>query len=1274
MAALAISLLAPVYAHTTIGNLNGSGPLFRNSDHEMNGPYLGHHVPGPLGYVWPGSGLNMYTNSATYPPGYQSPFTTFEQPLQAGANSYAPEGAILTSTSDHDSVGDLIFALNFSEPKRNSENPSDYTYARTSYNYSAITIYVPAPFFDRTGSLVQDGFEPAGDVDWGHGKNTNIMTTITDNCGSIFVTRADQNDPFGPNWWIIHILGTIRFQKAAAHGYPSEQDYKEWYYIRINQMKAPFVAGRYFFKIFLNSSFPVRSYDSTKTDILSEAMPMENWPVLLVKGEVDPGIISGTVRYGDAANDVLYGNPLSLPGKIRAVGFASDPVTGELTGRAVEARGYFNGSAKGHFEIEGVAPGVYDVFASTAGYPEQKIAENVRIFRGQSLTLDAYLKVGPEIRGEVFSKDRFGLASWPGNRPLNIVIYDSDKYDPESIVTYSPMNLTHAPFTSYVTGNVVYDSSSGYTLLKTSNVPRLVAFPWEGPASPTSAVPPQISWVQSPPATTEYQVTDSIHDPLTKRDVYGLFNGVGPAQTWWVDPNGDYTNGGGSNSFHYQFGIKSYYGAPTKFSGMIPQVFATWTDSLTLGRYYVRVYVNGYVQTTNNGAMFVDCPFVVPDIGFSRDVSIPIDVWRSSTINVTVHFHDLPGTINTAPVRGPDPWRFLIAEALTGDETLAAFNFTQVPAKASQWNITLNGLGMAGPVMWPMIGDLLPGYMSRVGVKYSLARYRGIYDYGLPTDTYAVRVFMRGYIQALPPATGFSDLDQPLTLSVSAGTGVTSVSTHMYRGGGVNVTVFSVDWQRPHVDSNWMWNNASVSARLYDISSAKFVDVIYFWNAKNGDWELPKQNAEFTSLPYQSWMTEFYPGASYLFTNGSTLVDRFGPDVPNSIDKTNVFYQEIFHTGFVYSSISYRDTSYRSGLAIYPGVYAVNVGSYGYVQENVVGIGMDLGNVLVPVNWIGSFSDANVKVMIGVNFTITILFKTEGVFSRIPYNTSVRISVFDEGDTLVAAATGSSNAGSLPSNTGLFVDDGKILETNQTIPAGTLKLECVNLAGFLGYVEPGGDSLRAATLFPSDQGVWGRSVYAGSYAGSWIVMVDFMNWYSPHEFYPPVPALLQGEYPFFFAYNHLGPYRQQAYTKIPNVALGGEVSIVFEVDRRSYIQGIVHGLDWNGAPRTISWASIEFKNEETTYHWYSWDGWFDGYLDPGDYQVTVREWTAQNEGHNSYEFTLNAGTGQVNRAFTILLNLTGIPIPEYMPLPVIVASFAAVMALRRLRRNPRRIS
>ena len=129
--------------------------------------------------------------------------------------------------------------------------------------------------------------------------------------------------------------------------------------------------GRYFFKMFLDNHFPVHKQGAFPK-LINSTMPMENWPVLLVKGEVDPAFISGTVRFGDQSNPSLYGLPLNLPGRVRAVGVATNPVTGISTGRAVQAWGYFNATSQGHFEIEGVAPGIYDIYASAAGFPEQQ--------------------------------------------------------------------------------------------------------------------------------------------------------------------------------------------------------------------------------------------------------------------------------------------------------------------------------------------------------------------------------------------------------------------------------------------------------------------------------------------------------------------------------------------------------------------------------------------------------------------------------------------------------------------------------------------------------------------------------------------------------------------------------------------------------------------------------------------------------------------------------------------------------------------------------------
>ena len=1250
--ALAFSFVAPVWAHTTLGDLTGSSP-YRKNDTELTTSPPGDHIAGPLGYVWPGSGLNTYSNVQTNPPGYQSPFTN-EQPLQAEGDSYSPEGAILTSTADHDSVGDLILGLNFS-------NPNAFTNINT-FNYTSLTIYIPAPVFDKTGKLIQDGFEPTAGINWDQGDNTNIITTITNNYGSISVTRADANDPFEPGSWMIYI-------QAPPSGITFTKTFDRWYYIRINQMKAPFVAGRYFFKMFLNDSYPLHAGPSAST-ARAVPMPMENWPVLLVKAEVDPAIISGTLRYGDL-NSTLYGTPISLPGRIRAVGVATDPLTNQETGRPVEADGYFNASANGHYELEGVAPGIYDIIASAAGMPEQTIAQGVRVARAQSLKLDGYLRVGFQLRGVVNSKEEFGTINWPAQRPISVIIYDSLSYDTPSIETESPINLTNSPYTSYVNGNTYFASTGFSGLISGLAGPKKVAFPWEG-------------------STSYYTYTDpSIKDP------FGLFNGVGPAQVWWVDPRSNLDPntglGSSSNQFIFQFGAEDVYGVPTKLSGMVPQVFATWTDSLSPGKYYIRVFLNGYVQTNIDGTVFVDYPFTVPDIG-PYNTEVPIDLIQSCEVNVTVHFHDEPGTIVDAPIGGPDPARYMIAEAFATDNSFAAFNFTKVPKTNSAMSILLNGLGMAGDPL-----NISPYDPLRGPIKYSLSRYRGSYDYGLPTDSYTIHIFMRGYIQALPPAISIDELDQPVSVTVSVGSCLADVSTHMYRGGSINATVSSTDWERPVVERNWVWNNTDVNVFVYDVASRNLIDVINFWDANanqgQGEWATPVQYSAFTTLPWPGWLSTYGPSSSYLLTNGSVEVDAIGPDLPNGppvfpvVDAAEAgttpnFLQENFQEGFLFNFTSYRIPevtstglpTFRSNLAIYPGTYSLTGWTYGYVQDNVVTLG-DLGNVIVAVPWLGQLADVNVQLIIGVNLTLTVLFKTEHIITGTPYNMSARIRVYDDQDRLVAAATSfTSDAGNLipSSDTGFFANGQKIL--NQPVPAGTIILQYKDLAGLFSYVEPSSATSRLESIvFSADHGIWGNGQFSGAYDGPWTVMVDFVNWYMPEVAYPPVPALLQGESPYFFPYNHLGPYAQNGFLSVSNAPLSGEASAEFEVDKRGYEQGIILGMNWDDETRTMSWVTVEFVDSTGyQYYWYSWDGWFDGYLNPGQYQMTITEWK-QNEGHLQLTSTLRVNTGERNTALDYILDESQIPIPDLTAAPIVFAiSIAAAGLLLVERRRHRR--
>ena len=192
----------------------------------------------------------------------------------------------------------------------------------------------------------------------------------------------------------------------------------EWYYVRINGVTAPTIAGKYFFKIYMHSP------GSPTSTVPSAWIPTQNWPVLLVKGELDPAIITGTIRYG-GYNSSLYGQPMMEAGMVTAVMKTKlDPYTGaQLTGPLTNAVAYFNGTtgtlalpgkgSDGHYEVEGVAPGIYDLYASAAGYPTALIASNVQVLKGQSLHFDGYLNPGPVIHGDVYSKHSFGSEPWP---------------------------------------------------------------------------------------------------------------------------------------------------------------------------------------------------------------------------------------------------------------------------------------------------------------------------------------------------------------------------------------------------------------------------------------------------------------------------------------------------------------------------------------------------------------------------------------------------------------------------------------------------------------------------------------------------------------------------------------------------------------------------------------------------------------------------------------------------------------------------------------------
>ncbi len=1146
-----LQIPTPVQGHYTLGDSQPTHP-YRSGDVEPN------HVAGPMGYVWPGAGLSMYLNQPQpWVPGYQSPTTS---PLLQG-NYYSPWASILTSTPERQNVGDLIFAVNF------TKHPE---WPEIDYKYNDIVIYIPPEF-----RLLQS--------------KDSVSTTITNHYGDITVGSADSLDPFAPNWSYIKVSGTLSF--LVKHGY------REWYYVRVNAVAAPTIAGRYVFKIFLNQTYPNRSGPMYYT------MPVENYPVLLVKGEVDPAIITGVVKYG-AWNQPLYNLPLKLPGRVRAVGVAEDPYTGKPTGRLVEARGYFNASSNGYFEVEGLAPGVYDLYASAAGYPEEKVASNIRLLRGKSLHLEVYLNPGAVVHGTIYSKHGYGESPWQGQRPVRVEIYNAPQREVRqpineaALVSWSPINQTHTPYTSYVLGNTIWSMGA------VPPTPKLAAFPWEGP-SPS-------------------------------KDLNGVYNGVGPAQYWWVDPYGQYTNGGGATGFNFQFGLEGRYGAPTEFDGHVPQVFATWINGLTPGTYYVRAWINGYVQADASG-VFAEYSFTVPEGKWPGDVYVAMDLRVGGWINKTVHFHDFLGAKIDQPIKGPDPGRYLIAEARDPQGHLAAFNFTYVHARNSSCTITLNGLGMAGPNLYPLNGGA-----GDQGMKYFLYRYRRIRDYGITPGTYIIRVYMRGYLQV--------SLEN-VTVSLSGGQ--VQVSNHMYRGAGVNITLYSVDWEKPQVERPWTWPGKTITLTVYDEGGASLGSVKY-WSGTA--WSDLKQSLGQTTLPHPNWNPSYsklkFNGSLTLEVDGPAKALKASPYYPDALTATG--WTPYLEAGFIKSESTYKRADHTSKMALKTGAYTVKAYTYGYIQREVPTVYATMGGQ----------ADTSLKLTLGLNLTITIIFKCEGLISPPAYNMSARIRVYNEENQLVAASTTSYPANPFHYLNGVLSNHPSFTgEAVNHVPAGTQVLTWL-VAGLYDYSDP----VKAVN---ATYGLAG----APDYMGNWTLEVGFVNWYRSNAWYPPPPALLSGEYnlgKLLYAYNHLGPYEVKQTITIPTVHLGGEASIQIQVDLRGLIRGVVSGYTWSDELRTLSWATVKAQGETGEYIVYTLDGLYESYLPPGFYNLTVYEWTLEGQGHSPYSSCIAVAEGQEAEGVNIILKASSIPIPELNP-KIQALTLAASAAIIRWRRRTNRL-
>lgn len=339
----------------------------------------------------------------------------------------------------------------------------------------------------------------------------------------------------------------------------------------------------------------------------------------------------------------------------------------------------------------------------------------------------------------------------------------------------------------------------------------------------------------------------------------------------------------------------------------------------------------------------------------------------SSMIVKTVHFHDQPDTLTDCPINGcPDNLaqlssrgnRYLIAEVRDASGKLYGLNFTYVQATASNATIEINGFGMMGPD--PNNGDM----------KFSYYRYQPAdRDYGLPSGTYNVYVYMRGYIQDAPESVS-------LTLSGSPA----FVSDHLYRGARFNITVYSVDWEHPGTLSTWEFPGAPLNVYVYGKTSTTSIDFSQpaglGGNRISGGCDLLPGE-----IPDHCRVVEL-DGAS----SGDPDSEASGGFVP--------YDQAYFTGGFLVYPSAYRLSNLNSTAAYDRGTYRFYGYSYGYVQFQTYELEVQRGG----------FGDIGIDLVKGVNMTINIPFKKEGIYSPTEFNMSMRVRIFNDQGRVVASA------------------------------------------------------------------------------------------------------------------------------------------------------------------------------------------------------------------------------------------------------------------------------
>jgi hypothetical protein len=313
-------------------------------------------------------------------------------------------------------------------------------------------------------------------------------------------------------------------------------------------------------------------------------------------------------------------------------------------------------------------------------------------------------------------------------------------------------------------------------------------------------------------------------------------------------------------------------------------------------------------------------------------------------------------------------------------------------------------------------------------------------NYGIPSGTYTPNVATNGYSSPSP-------LEQ---VSVTLSGNPTSVSDHLFLGPGFNVSVYSIDWQRPRVSRPWVWSGCQTAVitclgseidlgfypvvngtagRLTDSFGASIsafppsvplfcpvlcyhLDFLFnpggavdggglFQGPGGADCVNPNQGYSYTCARMDGGGRNVLPGygvshgafygssAAVAFVGGSTSGVGFSPGGRGAW-RIGIGFLRAFQSKFL------TDAMWTTPGLTWPfhfseGQYNLAAYTYGYVKDKDFTAYVQNGQT----------ADIKINLIVGVNITLDVLFKKENIITPTPANMSGRIRIFNDQGALV---------------------------------------------------------------------------------------------------------------------------------------------------------------------------------------------------------------------------------------------------------------------------------